>query len=619
MSGKKKIQAESTSKIFQKEWTDELLNLHSKMINIIKKDCKDINRFICIVCEEQRSPYRSAFIKNMRNHFENKTHQKNMEIAGLLQVNTQILKALKKNSNDQFEDEETKEEFNSHEKEKKLKIEVSKFIVTNHLPYKITENLVDFIKDLISKYETEMLLSFSITRNTTSKIAQVCLGDLLKEDIFEELMTSPFSLSLDESSDSFGKAYLTVCAKFLEQNNLKTPKIKLIRIIQMNEEKTGKELYKIIKEEILTKDPKIEKNFMGVVTDGARSMIGQNIGLVKRLTKDYPHIISFRDISHIYNLICKHSVKTFPSHIIQIIKDICSHFGYSCSRRVKLRKIQAGQKQTQILDIIRYTDVRWLSLTQSLNRILCLWESLGVYYKKYGDADEIDYFSPENEMYLRILFNLMELLSYYNLENQREDLLYDDIVLKMKESFVIFAKMVVHKDKSLLPFDELYEFSFDGNDNQLKEFALSVKDFSDHWIEVYPDIKKVQEKVDKNLQKEIFENTRKFILKILSEMKNRLPFSDKILEESQVIFLREWNSKNWKVLVEKFVNIVSVGEQRNFHNELNRFEINFARHSENHHKSGKSIRNLVNIVFDLSSNGKAGKSHFSVANNDSTC
>ena len=34
----------------------------------------------------------------------------------------------------------------------------------------------------------------------------------------------------------------------------------MIRIIQMNEEKTGKELYKIIKEEILTKDPKIEKS-----------------------------------------------------------------------------------------------------------------------------------------------------------------------------------------------------------------------------------------------------------------------------------------------------------------------------------------------------------------------
>ena len=96
---------------------------------------------------------------------------------------------------------------------------------------------------------------------------------------------------------------------------------------------------------------------MGVVTDGARSMIGQNTGLAKLLTKDYPHIISFRNISHIYNLICKHSVKTFPSHIIQIIKDICSHFCYSCSRRVRLRKIQAEQKQTQILDVIRYINV----------------------------------------------------------------------------------------------------------------------------------------------------------------------------------------------------------------------------------------------------------------------
>ena len=54
---------------------------------------------------------------------------------------------------------------------------------------------------------------------------------------------SPFSLSLDQSSDSYGKNYLAVCVKYLPENNLPEPKTKLLGIIQMGDSYTGEVIF----------------------------------------------------------------------------------------------------------------------------------------------------------------------------------------------------------------------------------------------------------------------------------------------------------------------------------------------------------------------------------------
>ena len=53
-------------------------------------------------------------------------------------------------------------------------------------------------------------------------IVSSCISNALKEDIYEKIRSTPFSLGLGESSDIYGSSYLAVSTKLLETKTSKT-------------------------------------------------------------------------------------------------------------------------------------------------------------------------------------------------------------------------------------------------------------------------------------------------------------------------------------------------------------------------------------------------------------
>ena len=84
-------------------------------------------------------------------------------------------------------------------------------------------NFLDLIKSLVINYEQEALLGFNTQRKLVKEISRDCIDQSLQESILEDLITSPFSLMIDNGSDNYRKAFLTVCVKYLDKNNLKQP------------------------------------------------------------------------------------------------------------------------------------------------------------------------------------------------------------------------------------------------------------------------------------------------------------------------------------------------------------------------------------------------------------
>ena len=103
---------------------------------------------------------------------------------------------------------------------------------------------------------------------------------------------------------------------------------------------------------------------MDIVSDQGSNKSGREKGLASRLARDHPHIVVLNDLSHIYNNICKRSVKAFPKELINILKCINTRFKRSWKNRAILRRIQVELKMKQTLE------VRWLSLTESIQRML---------------------------------------------------------------------------------------------------------------------------------------------------------------------------------------------------------------------------------------------------------
>ena len=604
------------------------LNLNDMVV----RDPKDKMRFICIICKESNAKASSGLLKNIAGHFTSKTHSQNMEKKQLKDVDLLIRNHFSSNtpsSPNQNQIEENPPSTANSLDDKALKVELAAFMLKERIPYKKAPAIVGFIKGVINKYELQTISKTQANRETICAIAKDCIGASIKESLFNELKQSPFSLSLDEASDFYKNSYLALCAKFLtpkEPNKLTT---KLISIIEMKGERTGEALKEIIKEEVLCKDPKLERNFMGIATDQAGSMVGKNLGLGALLQSEYPYIVCKPDLSHIFNLICKSVVKVMPKTILQTVGELTAYFRYSCQRRYRLRRVQEEFKKSNLVDVLKYTEVRWLSLSQSINRLLELWDPMKVYFRQEKDLEYMKKMTTENRLQLRIVADLLSYLAHYNLIFQQSDLLYDEIIYTLEESLRVFGNLVFKKQ---FTHDEILDLIPNKSAKEhLDPHSYEIQDFIDQWLDSHNETKTIYEKYQENLRRktdiqvdkeahstenpevqeaelekeeeeneekeseppfdvtEMFESLKCWIFKILTEMKKRLPYNDGLSQLMRVVFLEEFKKESWEKLRIKFTNIISEEKIAPFQLELSIMRANFAKHKTDHTNSRKSI------------------------------
>ncbi len=199
---------------------------------------------------------------------------------------------------------------------------------------------------------------------------------------------------------------------------------------------------------------------MGIVTDEGLNMAGKYNGLSPRMAKDYPYIVETLDFSHLYSNIFKKSLKGFPEDILGIITGISKHFAYSTQKRAQLKELQikAGRPP---LGVLHYVETRWLSMGESLERILEIWTDLKTYFEDYGSQKEKKFFSKSNEAYLRVLYSLTYKLNACNLFFQRDNIFYDSVMEKIQASFVIFANVIRTMDSRNLKVDSHLAIPFE--------------------------------------------------------------------------------------------------------------------------------------------------------------
>jgi len=70
---------------------------------------------------------------------------------------------------------------------------------------------------------------------------------------------------------------------------------------------------------------------------------------------------------------------------MEFVNSISNHFT-SPERKAKLKRLQE-EKELRILYPKKLADTRWLSLGESLTRILEIWDSLTIYYKSICEID----------------------------------------------------------------------------------------------------------------------------------------------------------------------------------------------------------------------------------------
>ena len=94
------------------------------------------------------------------------------------------------------------------------------------------------------------------------------------------------------------------------------------------------------------------ENMVGIATDGANAMCGENHSLVALLKRSWPHLVHIKCTCHSIDLIAKNAVKTtLPSHIDYLIRESFNWFAHSSSR------LQAYQEIAQLIGFSTISEV----------------------------------------------------------------------------------------------------------------------------------------------------------------------------------------------------------------------------------------------------------------------
>lgn len=238
------IQSNQSSQLVLSEPSeeDEILHNHPLLKDLIKCD-HDSTKYYCIICKENGNSYFLFQKKHIVRHFESKKHKK---IFGDDETNGILIQALKakRSIKPSIDIDSQQEPPLDHQKDDiKLKFLIAEFIIWKRLPYSICDDLIDFFKRILEEIPLEVIMRFSICKTSLVRIINRCIIPIIKEEIFDSLRNSPYSLSLDESSDGFGYPYLAIFAKFIDRTISKCEPInKLILVIELTESQTGETL-----------------------------------------------------------------------------------------------------------------------------------------------------------------------------------------------------------------------------------------------------------------------------------------------------------------------------------------------------------------------------------------
>jgi len=217
---------------------------------IIEPHPEDEYRFICKVCKENFGKHYEGYCENLKGHLSNKQHTNTLKTPQENEKNLSSIKHLDRNEHQSLgggAQEEVEIPMNQEVvksiDEVRFKFDLVCFLIVNNLPFHLSQNLLSFIQQTNQMYSSEMIHRANINDNQVTNIATSCIGEVLSERVLAEMINSPYSLSMDLGSDKYGSHYLSISARYFENEKSNETHTKFIGLIKMEESTVGEILY----------------------------------------------------------------------------------------------------------------------------------------------------------------------------------------------------------------------------------------------------------------------------------------------------------------------------------------------------------------------------------------
>ncbi|XP_067120967.1 zinc finger BED domain-containing protein 5-like [Centruroides vittatus] len=206
-----------------------------------------------------------------------------------------------------------------------------------------------------------------------------CISDLsvdIEKSIINKIIESKlFSLQLDESTDTGGKAQLLAFTRFIEDDEILQ---EFLCFKEFEKTTTGKDVFDIVNAYFNTNGLSW-KSCVRVCTDGAPTMIGTIKGFVSYAKKENENIVTTHCFIQRESLV----TKTIGRELKRVLEEIIKMVNCIKARPLKSRIFAklCEEMQSHHNNLLLHTKMRWLSKGRVLNRVFELKEEILIFFQ----------------------------------------------------------------------------------------------------------------------------------------------------------------------------------------------------------------------------------------------
>lgn len=267
----------------------------------------------------------------------------------------------------------------------KLSLALSALVVARNRTFLLLNYLVSFLTKFI--HDSDIMKKISINRSKSTEIVKNILKPAQIARIKSILKSQRFSVIIDESTDVTTTHSFCIIVRYYDYSSQCVRKSLWDMVeIYVNEESlaSAEQIFEKFINSFESEDVPVT-NMLSFCSDTCNLMLGQFESVSTKLRQKILGIQIIKCNSHMEHLSARAAMKSLPAAIEKFVTDVYNYISKS-AKRMKRWHLSQKKSRVKALNVLHPNPTRWLSLSQSVARLMKRWEHLRNFLSHEKDA-----------------------------------------------------------------------------------------------------------------------------------------------------------------------------------------------------------------------------------------